>query len=110
MTQHNFCFWLTPLDEEIFRCVFTWPKGTQFERLDVAGQVWEALLPFGHPMTLHPTTGETPEKFSARRMTYYFFARTPDGHEFKVDCASVKQAQTLWDLFHSQGYYLPARP
>ena len=43
-------------------------------------------------------------------MTYSFFARTPDGYEFKVDCASVKQAQTLWDLFHAQGYYLPARP
>ena len=43
-------------------------------------------------------------------MPYSFFARTPDGHEFKVDCASVTQAQTLWDLFHSQGYYLPARP
>ena len=43
-------------------------------------------------------------------MSYSFFARTPDGHEFKVDCANVKQAQTLWDLFNSQGFYLPARP
>jgi hypothetical protein len=43
-------------------------------------------------------------------MTYSFFARTPDGAYFKVECASVEQAQTLWDLFNSQGYYLPARP
>ena len=43
-------------------------------------------------------------------MAYSFFARTPDGHEFKVECASVKQAQTLLDLFNRQGYYMPARP
>ena len=59
-------FWLIPIDDETFRCVLAWPKGTQPERLNAAAQIWEALLPFGNPMTPHPTTGETPEEFMAR--------------------------------------------
>ena len=107
MTHYD--FWFAPIKGKTFLCTIGQHEGSYSECLDAAILAWDALLPFGDALMRHPTTGETPDEFRAKHL-YSFFARTPDGHEFKVECASAEQAQALWDLFHAQGYYLPARP
>ena len=105
MKQYD--FWLTPLDGEIFRCVIAQPKGDQRVCLNAAALVWEALLPFGNPMTRHPTTGETPEEFRAKHTepsTRDLFARmTPSMlAELYSDLEETAKSQTGGALAETQ--------
>ena len=67
MTHYD--FWFVPLKGAQFCCTIAQHEGSYRECLNNASQVWEALLPFGNPMTRHPTTGETPDEFRARLNT-----------------------------------------
>lgn len=64
MTHYD--FFITSIDEETISLVIAQPKGDPYVRLNAAALVWEALLPFGNPVTPHPTTGETADEFRAR--------------------------------------------
>ena len=67
MVQYD--FWFAPAEGGEFHCVVEQRGGNGHACLEAAARVWEALLPFGNPVTRHPTTGETPDEFRARANT-----------------------------------------
>ena len=66
MTHYD--FWFAPLSGTQFCCTIAQHEGSYRECLNAAALTWEALLPFGNPVTRHPTTGETPEEFRAKHL------------------------------------------
>lgn len=78
MTQYD--FWFAPLKGAQFCCTVAQHEGNYRECLEAAALTWEALLPFGNPVTRHPTTWETPEEFRAKHMELSaeaFYSRMP---------------------------------
>ena len=59
-------FWFAPTKGIQFCCTIMLHEGSYRECLKAAALTWVGLLPYGNPVTRHPTTGETPEEFRAR--------------------------------------------
>ena len=68
-TLTNYDFWFAPFNGEPFLCTIERIEGCYGEYLNAAARAWEALTPFGNPVTRHPITGETPDEFRARSNT-----------------------------------------
>ena len=66
MTHYD--FWFSPIGGTQFCCTIGQHEGSYRECLEAAALTWEALAPFGDALTRHPTTGETPEEFRAKRL------------------------------------------
>ena len=67
MTHYD--FWFAPFKGETFLCTIAQHDGRYRECLEAATLTWEALTPFGNPLTRHPITGEFPDEFRARSNT-----------------------------------------
>ena len=67
MTHYD--FWFAPFNGETFLCTVAQHEGSYRECLNAAALTWEALTPFGNPLTRHPITGEFPDEFRARSNT-----------------------------------------
>ena len=67
MTHYD--FWFAPFNGETFLCTIGQHEGSYRACLEAATLTWEALTPFGNPVTRHPITGETPDEFRARSNT-----------------------------------------
>lgn len=68
MTHYDFSF--APIAGTQFCCTIESHEGGYRECLRAAALTWEALTPFGDALTRHPTTGETPEEFRAKRLEF----------------------------------------
>ena len=68
MTHYD--FWFAPIGGTQFCCTIAQHDRDYRECLKAATLTWEALAPFGDAQTRHPTTGETPEEFRAKRLKF----------------------------------------
>ena len=68
MTHYD--FWFAPIGGTQFCCTIAQHDRDYRECLKAAALTWEALTPFGDALTRHPTTGETPEEFRAKRLKF----------------------------------------